>query len=196
MQVLGSSPDFLSWSFCLVEVCPHEMSSLSISLAALWEAWLEGWVPGERAAGTEAVAMEVGYWGPPHPPSDQGQTLGVSHGKGVLGRLWWAPAWRACLSASVPLEGTSSAPSKQRGIPRRSLGAPGLCSRWLCFQAAGPANSSAGTRGRRLSAPALWGTSCSQTASPAKVSIVLLREPLPPLDTQAGPALHSEGPCS
>lgn len=47
MQALGSSPNFISWNLCLVEVCPHEISSLSISLAALWEAWLEGWVPGE-----------------------------------------------------------------------------------------------------------------------------------------------------
>ena len=125
MQVLGSSPDFLSWSFCLVEVCPHEMSSLSISLAALWEAWLEGWVPGERAAGTEAVAMEVGYWGPPHPPSDQGQTLGVSHGKGVLGRLRWAPAWGARLSASVPLEGTSSGPVQTKRNPQEVPGSAG-----------------------------------------------------------------------
>ena len=30
----------------LVKVCPHEISSLSISLATPWEAWLEGWVPG------------------------------------------------------------------------------------------------------------------------------------------------------
>lgn len=59
-----------------------------------------------------------------------------------------------------------------------------LCSHLLWFQAVGPASSSAGTRGK-LSAPALWGTSCSQS-SPVKVN-VLLREPLPPLDTQAGP---------
>lgn len=46
VQALGSSPDFILWNLCLVEVCPHEISSLSISLATLWEAWLEGWVPG------------------------------------------------------------------------------------------------------------------------------------------------------
>ena len=127
----------------------------------------------------------------------------------IRARPWGSPMGRGCWEGcgglqpgepvflhQSPLRARPRAPSKQRGIPRRSLGAPGLCSRWLCFQAAGPANSSAGTRGRRLSAPALWGTSCSQTASPAKVSVVLLREPLPPLDTQAGPALHSEGPCS
>lgn len=72
---------------------------------------------------------------------------------------------------------------------------PSLCSHLLWFQAVGPASSSAGTRGRKLSAPALWGTSCSPMASPVKVN-VLLREPLPPLDTQAGPAVHNSGPCS
>lgn len=46
VQALGSNPNFISWNLCLVEVCPHEISSLSISLAALWEVWLEGWVPG------------------------------------------------------------------------------------------------------------------------------------------------------
>ena len=51
---------------------------------------------------------------------------------------------------------------------------PGLCSHLLWFQAAGPANSNVGTRGRKLSAPALWGTSCSPTASPVKVNVVLL----------------------
>uniref|UniRef100_A0A8D1KQG9 Fibulin-1 n=1 Tax=Sus scrofa TaxID=9823 RepID=A0A8D1KQG9_PIG len=41
----------------------------------------------------------------------------------------------------------------------------------LCLQVAGPASSSAETRARRSSAPALWATSCSPTASPAKISM-------------------------
>lgn len=42
----GQQSGLHSWNLGLVEVCPHEISSLSISLAALWEVWLEGWVPG------------------------------------------------------------------------------------------------------------------------------------------------------
>ncbi|XP_032348333.1 fibulin-1 isoform X6 [Camelus ferus] len=38
-------------------------------------------------------------------------------------------------------------------------------------EAAGPASSSAETRGRRSCAPALWATSCSPTVSPAKISM-------------------------
>ena len=120
MQVLGSSPNFISWNFCLVEVCPHEMSSLSISLAALWEAWLEGWVPGERAAGTEAVAVEVGSRGPPHPPSDQGQTLGVSLGRGCWEGCGGLQPGEPVFLHQSPLRALPLAPCKQRGVPRRS----------------------------------------------------------------------------
>ena len=42
-QEAGGVGHFVSWPLDLVEGCSHETRSRSITLAALQEAWLEGW---------------------------------------------------------------------------------------------------------------------------------------------------------
>ena len=74
LQALGSSQNSISWNLCLVEVlspwdllfehhagCPAGSMVGGVVPGMLRE-------PGERAAGAEAVAVEMGYRGPAHAP--------------------------------------------------------------------------------------------------------------------------------
>lgn len=91
----------------------------------------------------------------------------------------------ACLSLSIHPEDISS------GLVHTELEKPKVRGVRLAsssclprLQAAGHANSSAGTRERRSSALALWAISCCLTASPVKVQFTLLR------GQQDGRSLH------
>lgn len=59
---MGSSQNFVLWDLYLVGVCPCEICSLSISLAALEEAWLEGWYSDAQGAVRRRPQLRQRSW--------------------------------------------------------------------------------------------------------------------------------------
>lgn len=136
LQAPGSSQNFIPWNLCPVEVLsPWDLlfgHHAGCPAGSLVGGWYQGMLrePGERAAGAEAVAVEMGYRGPAHTPdlSDQGwdlkpQPRGVSHGKGgrCEGCSGLQPGEPALLCQPT-LRALSLTPSKHLEKTRRSPG--------------------------------------------------------------------------